>query len=397
MIVVVAPEPAPWIVPLTISLRRHGSMRVLAPWALSQGALGWLPARARVALTRRQLAPLATSLQPAWMGVEAAFGLWAGRRTDRLMAARYMKRRATDEIAARWLDHLGADITLVVAPSLAARRTFAAAAARGLPRLLVEDLPGLRGLHDDLDRAAYRWPGSDLLRRYRAPATVIARQEAERVLADLLVVGGRFAEQQRRVRGLCPERIAILPPARRAAGSGAHRHVIRDRAGPTILLAGPAAARNGIFEALEATRMIPGATLLVRSGEGAEPVARLVDPQLRSSSASEREDLSGVDLVLAPAWCECYPPEVPVAARLGVPVVASRRAAGAVELARAGAEVEAGDVPAIARAVEDLWRRPRVPLVDDLSAPPLDAAVDALLAGPTTAVPMRDRRLRVLS
>jgi hypothetical protein len=331
------------------------------------------------------------------MGIEAALGLWAGRRTNRLMAARYAKRRAIDGMAAWWLDNLRMDITLVVAPSLSARRTFAAASARGLRRLLVEDLPGLRELHDDLDRAARRWPDSHLLRRYRASAALVARQEAERVLADLVVVGGRFAEQQRRARGLSPERIAILPRAGQGVGLGADRQVVHDRAGPNILLAGSAAARNGVFEALEATRMIPGATLLVRAGEGAEPAALLVNPQVRLSSAQEREGLSGVDLVLAPAWCECYPPEVPLAVRLGLPVVASGRAAGAVELARGGAEVEPGDVPAIARAIERQWRKPRLPLSSDLSAQSLDAALDLLLAPRATAAPIRDRRLRVLS
>jgi hypothetical protein len=372
-------------------------MRVFAPWALGKDSPSWLPARSRLSWTRRQIALDATSFQPGWMGVEAVLGLWAGRRTDRLMAARYAKRRATDRMAAFWLDHLRIDITLVVAPSLSARRTFAAAAARGLPRVLIEDLPGLRELHDDLDRAARRWPDSHLLRRYRAPAALVACQEAERVLADLLVVGGRFAEQRRRARGLGRERIAILPGAGQGAGVGADRQVFNDRAGPNILLAGSAAARHGVFEALEATGMIPGATLLVRPGEGAEPAALLVSPQVRLSSEEERERLSGVDLVLAPAWCECYPPEVPLAARLGLPVVASGRAAGAVELARAGAEVEPGDVPAMARAIEHLWRKPRLPLSGGLFARPLDAALDLLLAPLSTAAPVRDRRLRVLS
>ena len=397
MIVLVAPEPASWIAPLTISLRRHGAIQVFAPWALGKVSPSWLPARARLSWKRRQIAPDATSLQPGWMGVEAALGLWAGRRTDRLMTARYAKRRATDGMAAWWLDQLRMDITLVVAPSLSARRTFAAAAARGLPRVLIEDLPGLRELHDDLDRAARRWPDSHLLRRYRAPAALVARQEAERVLADLVVVGGRFAEKQRRARGVSPERIALLPRAEPDVGSGAARHVFHGRAGPNILLAGSAAARHGVFEALEATRMLPGATLLVRAGEGAEAAALGANSQVRLSSPEERERLSGVDLVLAPAWCECYPPEVALGARLGLPVVASGRAAGAVDLARAGAEVPPGDAPAVARAIEQLWREPRRPVSGDLFTRPLDAALDALLAPSSTAAPIRARRLRVLS
>jgi hypothetical protein len=323
-------------------------------------------------------------------------GLWAGRHTDRLMAARYARRRATDVMAAWWLDHLRLDIRLVVAPSLSARRTFAAAAAQGLPRLLVEDLPGLREFHDDLDRAARRWPDAQLLRRYRAPAPVVARQEAERVLADLIVVRGRFAERQRRARGLGAKRIVVVPPAERGVGSGVDRHAFQRRAGPTILLAGVAAARNGVFEALEATRMVPDATLLVRAGEGAEPAALLANPQRRCASAEARDGLAGVDLVLAPAWCECYPPEVPLAARLGLPVVASARAAGAVELSRAGAEVEPGDIPAIARAIDHLWRKPRLPVSGVLATAALDAALDRLLAPPSTAAPIRNRHLRVL-
>ena len=396
MIALVAPEPAWWLVPLTISLRRHRAVRVFAPWALGKDLPSWLPARARPPWRRRQLGPDATSLQPGWTGVEAALGLWAGRRTDRLMAARYAKRRAIDGMAAWWLDHLRRDITLVVAPSLSARRTFATAAAKGLPRVLIEDLPGLRELHDDLDRASRRWPDSHLLRRYRAPVALVARQEAEHVLADLLVVGGRFAEQQRRARGLRPERLAILPRAGQGVGSGADRRAFPDGAGSNILLAGSAAARHGVFEALEATRMIRGATLLVHAGEGAERAALQANPQVRLASPEEREGLFGVDLVLAPAWCECYPLEVPLAARLGLPVVATGRAAGPVELARAGAEVSPGDVPAIVRAIELLWKKPRLPLAGDLFTPTLDAALDSLLAPPSTAAPIRDRRLRIL-
>ena len=95
-----------------------------------------------------------------------------------------------------------------------------------------------------------------------------------------------------------------------------------------VLLAGLAAARHGTMEALAAVAARPHVTLLVRPGEGMEPADLLAHPQVAVADDAQRRHLRGVDLVLAPAWCETYLAEVTTAAAVGVPVVATQRAAG---------------------------------------------------------------------
>src|SRR5579872_441830 len=146
MIAIVAPEPKLfWLAPLLADLRGAETVVVFAPPMI--GAARW------------------------------ASRSWTRGRADRQMAARSFLRRLTDELAARWLP---ADTQAIYAPSLAARAVFAVAAARGIPRVLIEDLPWFRQLHDDLDAAAARWPACRFLSRYRAPAALVARQEIER-------------------------------------------------------------------------------------------------------------------------------------------------------------------------------------------------------------------------
>ena len=68
------------------------------------------------------------------------------------------------------------------------------------------------------------------------------------------------------------------------------------------------------------------------------------------ATAREIDSLAGIDVVLAPAWCEVYPAEVNRAIAARVPLVATRRAAGFARLP--GAELEPGDAGALAAAVE---------------------------------------------
>jgi hypothetical protein len=75
----------------------------------------------------------------------------------------------------------------------------------------VLDVPLLRALHRDLDRAAAVWPERSFLRRFRAPSWAIARQEAERVLADLVLVRGAYAHALCLADGIT--RVAMLPAA----------------------------------------------------------------------------------------------------------------------------------------------------------------------------------------
>jgi glycosyltransferase involved in cell wall biosynthesis len=122
--------------------------------------------------------------------------------------------------------------------------------------------------------------------------------------------------------------------------------------GPKLLLAGPPCGRSGVEEAVAAVEALDGATLLVRpSADATEPATLLRHPAVRLATPAEIHELSGVDVVVAPAPCESYPAEVTLAAARGVPVVATRQAAGAVDLAHAGAEVQPHDAAGLCEAV----------------------------------------------
>jgi hypothetical protein len=275
-------------------------------------------------------------------GLRLANRAWARRDAGRRVQARLLARRIADRLAAMRLPE---SCRLVIAPAGAAERTFAVARGRGVATLLVHDLPILRLLHHDLDAAARRHPDGPLLRRYRASARDVARQEAERVLADRVVAMGAFARDGLRRAGL-PE--GKLVPAGRPPVAPCRPRPPGPR---RVLLAGLATTRNGSREALAAVTQLADVELLVRAGDGLDPLDLLRRARVRPASAAQLRSLDGVHAVLAPAWCESYPPEVPLAARLGVPVVATARAAGDVDLSRAGAEVPAGDVPALRRAI----------------------------------------------
>jgi hypothetical protein len=309
--------------------------------------LPWLPSLLeRVAPGRHRvvLAPLVP------LALRAAMRAWARADAWRRMRLRFAAREAADRLAAR---KLPAGTRLVVAPSGAAERTFAAARAKGIATLLVQDLPLLRHMHEDLDAAARRHPDAPFLWRFRASAGDVARQEVERVLADRVVVRGHHAW-----RGLLADGV---DEARLLVGDDVHASERRTPpAGPTrLLLAGLATTRNGTRETLAALAGRPDVELLVHAGEGLDPPDLLRRPGVRLASDAERRTLRGVHAVLAPAWCESYAPEVNLAARLGVPLVASARAARHVDLARAGAEVAPGDAAGLRVAIDALIERPR--------------------------------------
>jgi hypothetical protein len=306
-----------------------------APWLESVPA-GAAPGQAPVDLA---------SLVP--LGLRVANLAWVRRDARRRVQARLLARRIADGVAAL---RLPASCRLVIAPAGAAERTFAVARARGVATMLVHDLPVLRRLHHDLDAAARRHPEAPLLRRYRASARDVARQEAERVLADRVVVLGAFARAALLAAGLPADR---LVPARSLPVTPARPPPPGRR---RVLLAGLATTRNGAREALEAITQLGDVELLVRAGDGLDPPNLLRRRGVRVATAVEQRSLDGVHAVIAPAWCECYPPEVPLAARLGVPVLATTRAAGEVDLSRAGAELPAGDVPALRRAIASFAR-----------------------------------------
>ncbi|HTM20633.1 MAG TPA: hypothetical protein VL172_09005 [Kofleriaceae bacterium] len=310
MIAIVCPEPAPWLAHVATP-----DAALLAPWATRTPLPAFLPARLRTFHRRRHLHGAITV--PLWPAAEALLRAWTGTRTQRVLRVRLETRRLVDGWAAAWIRrHRPA---AVIAPSAAAWRSFAAARDVGATTRLIEDLPDVRGLHDDLDRAAAAHPDCRFLRRYRAPAWVMVRQEAERVLADRIDVRGRYAWDQRLAAGIPAERLAALrlpPPRWRGPAPGAGR----------ILLAGLAAARHGTVEALARLDAHPEHTLLVRLGEGAEPAALYSHPRVRP------DDGAPVDQVICPSWVETYPPEIESAAAAGIPVQVTPRAAGWVAL-----------------------------------------------------------------
>jgi hypothetical protein len=263
---------------------------------------------------------------PALLAVEAGLRAWAGGATDRRYRIDFAMRAAIDAWAAREVRRRRPRI--VVAPSLAARRTFAAAREIGAATVLAVDVPLLRALHRDLDRAAAAWPARDFLRRFRAPSWAIARQDAERVMADLVVVRGAYARALCLADGVPAARLAILP------GLPPRAVPVPRVATGRIRLAGLAAARHGVDTALAVAQLL-GVTLVVRVGEGTEP-AELA----RRDGVAVDDD--PVDAIVCPAICEAYPDELRA---IGIPIIASPMAS------RDGDGPEPYDAPAFAEAV----------------------------------------------
>jgi hypothetical protein len=345
---VLAPEPASWLRQLPTLLGPHATGVVFAPWAVPALPSGWMPARLRAAWQRRS-APVPPGFRvlpvPGWAVLEAGLR-WTSRSTAATLRTRFVLRRLLAQACAPLLP---AGVTTVVAPSLCAREVFAVARARGARCVLVEDLPALRALHADLDEAAARHPDEPFLRNHRASARDVARQEAEQLLADALWVRSAFVRELLRAGGHTPDRLHALP---HLVGSDALAQDVarapRERGTPLqVLLAGPATARGGLREALAALDARPGWSLRVRPSEGTN-LALLAHPRVQQVNAKEQQRLEGVDVVLAPAWCESDPPELAHAVARGLPTIATDRAAGFLPCSR----VPRGDVSALVSALE---------------------------------------------
>jgi hypothetical protein len=249
------------------------------------------------------------------------------RLAPRRIEARLHLRRALAQLAAR---QIPGSATEVIAPSLCARPVFAEAKRRGLRTVLVQDLPCLRRLHADLDRASAAHPSSRFLRSYRAAPWAIVEQEAEWVLADEVVVRGAYA-------AAIVSRHAPVSPLQ--APSQAPGRVKRPQ---RVQLAGIATPRHGIFELLEAqARLEEELEIIVRPGEGLEPYDLLGRRGIVTSGTP--------DVVVAPSWCEAHLTEVHDAVARGVPVIATPQASG--WLGEAVTRVAPGDVAALVRAL----------------------------------------------
>ncbi len=350
MNLVIAPEPAPWLRQLGSLLGPGVRGEVLAPWALPVLPERWsaVPSRVRGAWSRRTL-PVPEGFHvwglPGWQAVEAGMR-WVGRSAASGFRARFALRRTLARLGAPLLP---AGVETVLAPSLCAREVFALARRRGARCVLVEDLPSLRALHEDLDDAALRHPEESFLRNHRASAEDVARQEAERLLADEIWVRGEFLRERLLAAGCAPERLRELHPSlegaprqapspQRKSETPAHR---------VALLAGPALARGGLREALAALDARPGWSLWVRPTEGTD-ATHLSHPRVKRVSAEAQRSLQGVDVVLALSWCESYPVELAHAVARGLPVLATDRASGFLPCRR----VPRGDVPALVAGLD---------------------------------------------
>ena len=220
----------------------------------------------------------------------------------------------------------------VIAPSTAALELFSEARALGVQTVLVEDIPDMRGLHRDLDAAAARHPSAALLRRFRAPSELVARQEQERLLADRRLV------------------FSALGLARDPGAEAFRANIVQARArasrGPgAVLLAGPPLARAGVIEASRACQLA-GLRLVARGCETR-------DAPVQGATAQELA-LHGIAAVVAPAWAESWPGLTVEAARRGIPVVATAQGAGLAPYEA----VACGDVDALAAALERVCRAP---------------------------------------
>lgn len=355
MKLVLAPEPAPWLRQVSLLLGPGSRGEVFAPWALPSPPERWnpMPSRLRSAWTRRTL-PVPEGFRvwglPGWQAVEAGMR-WVGRSAAAGFRARFALRRTVAQAVAPLLP---ASVETVLAPSLCAREIFAMARRRGARCILIEDLPSLRELHADLDEAALRHPEESFLRNHRAAAEDVARQEAERLLADEIWVRGGFLRERLKAAGHEPERIRELHPLVepmtpvRSPDAPAHR---------VALLAGPALARGGLREAQAVLDARPEWSLWVRPTEGTN-LRHLDHPRVKRVTAEVQRTLQGVDAVLALSWCESYPMELALAVARGLPAIATDRASGFLPCHT----VPRGDVPAVLAALDALRARSGSPL-----------------------------------
>ncbi len=302
-IAMISAAPGNALAPLAEACSEVAPVERWSPLALP-GWLGRVPGPlGRYAARRAQPMPLLPRA-PHLLATDAALRAWARDRTDRRYRADFLLRAAIDAWAAGLVRRRRP--RMVIAPSLAARRTFAAARAVGAATVLVLDVPLLRALHRDLDRAAARWPERAFLRRFRAPSWAIARQEAERVMADLILVRGAYAHALCLADGVPEARLARLPERPPPALPTPLARTGR------IRLAGLAGARPGVDTALAAARAL-GLELVVRVGEGTEPAGLARLPGVAT-------DDGPADAIVCPAVCETYPDLVRAT---GVPVIAS--------------------------------------------------------------------------
>lgn len=351
-ILLVAPEPADWVSPVATALRSIGPLEVVAPWALPRTLSRWAPGSAFV--RHRVLTGAVRHGFPWFPAVEAARRFYARGRIDRQIASRLAMRSVVDRaVAIRLRLQTEGAPTTVVAPSLGARRSFAAARSYGATCVLLEDLPDLRELARTLDDWSHRFPQCPLLRNHRARHATLVDQQAERELADAIGVRGNYAWRRLVHRftanlfGLPGEPLSRMTPARSAAR--------------VVLVAGPGIGRSGTTILRELADRLPQLSFAVNANGSVEPRDLLRHPRIQRASESQRR-LDGVGAVVSLSGVECNPAELRSAVRMQVPVVGTLAATG--QLASESVHVVRPlDIPATAsalrRALTPSAKRPR--------------------------------------
>lgn len=309
---VVAPEPGDWLRPVLDVLQRAGPVEVFAPWVLPTVLA---PLGHRVGFVRRRDGrDLPGARGRGWFtAAEIIARGWARGKAAATLSNRVRMRSLVDHAAATRIAH-GPAPSLIVAPSLAARRCFAQGRRVGSVCMLVEDMPDFDTLVDGLDRLARALPQATFLRNHRPSPRAHARQRAERWQADVVGVRGRVAWH--RV-GATKTRV-LLP---RAASPPLHE------AGRDVLFAGPPLARCGSDQLSPLLAALPDLTIRVLPGPCSEPSSLDRHPRIRVHRGA---GLEGIGAVLSLSPLEAHPAPVTRALDAGIPIVGTSASTGVV-------------------------------------------------------------------
>lgn len=312
---IVAPEPVDWLRPVIDALRTVMRVEVFAPWALPQlsrpvPSIGFIRRRDTTDVPR---CSVGWPLRASFVGLELALRAHARGKAARTFAARFRMRALVDRLAAREVRRRAP--ALLLAPSLAARRTFAAAASHPTRCILIEDLPDLDHLVDGLDELAHAHPNASFLRNHRPRFADHVDQRAERLQAHAIAVRGAVALDR-----LQAKRCVALPTAPST--------VTPTKRGSTVLLAGPAVARSGTLHLRALLDAMPELTVRIQPAERLEPAWLRNDARVQLDPAISFVD---VGAVLSLASLESHPRAVARATHHAIPVVGTVASTGAIE------------------------------------------------------------------
>lgn len=307
----VVPEPADWVTPVLAALEGRVDTRVYAPWVLPRPITRFGAGLGFVRRREGQHLPGARN-NPWFTAGELMARAIARGRTAPTLANRVRQRGLVDRLVALRLARAPAP-ALVIAPSFAARHTFAAARRRGSTCLLLEDMPDFDSLVDGLDALSGQHPEAAFLRNHRPRALDHAQQRAERWQADAIAVRGRVAWHRI---GASKTRV-LLPRTSRPEAT---------ERGEVILFAGPPLARAGSLALPGLLDALPSRTIRVQPGPCSEPASLLRHPRVEVDARIE-----GAGVVLSLGPLESHPEAVAQALDRGIPVVGTAASTGLLD------------------------------------------------------------------